>query len=364
MKDRRSSFAPNLFRPSLFDMFRVLGLNVLTRYLKLYVKLKHGRCNMAGYIALVARFAVLLLGLWLPCAASAQLYPDRPITLIVPTAAGGVTDSVARIVARNLQNKLGQEVVIQNRSDEAGAVGYQEVAAAKPDGYTLLFSDFATLFATPTKVISETGKSYKGVAPATAVSMMMVAHPSIPAPFGSVKELVDFAVKNPGMLKISLGAPGLNSQRVAEKFLSLARIQVARSFAPSGVPPHVDVIGGQAQFAFEAAKELMPLVKTNRLRALAVLNKSRDPMLPEVPTMDESGYPGLALPTFTFVLAPAGTPDQIIEKLNSAMNVGLQASDVKSELSNLSAEPLGGSPKDLTQMIQTEAARWNPGGKT
>lgn len=241
------------------------------------------------------------IAFWLSCDARAQSYPERPVTMIVPYAPGSTTDKVARVVADYLATKLGGIVTVENRFGDAGATGYQEASTSMPDGYTLLFSDMNSLLVKQVVAKQTPTKKLAPVTGATSPTMLFVAHPSLPTRFDTVRDLVAYARGHPGELTVSMGAAGQSAHLTGERFIAMARLDVKRSFF-STLPPHIDVLAGQAQFTFEPMPVLVPIVRSGKLRALAILKSTRDPNFPELPTMDESGYPGLVVWNFTLLL--------------------------------------------------------------
>jgi tripartite-type tricarboxylate transporter receptor subunit TctC len=310
---------------------------------------------MVRFNQLIVTLALLVA--FFPCGARAQSYPERPVTMIVPYAPGSATDKMARVVASYLAGKLGQTVTVENRFGDAAATGYQEASTSMPDGYTLLFSDMNSLLVKQAVAKQPPTKKVVPVTGATSPTMLFVAHPSVPARFDTVRDLVNYARGHPGALTVSMGATGQSAHLTSERFIAMARLDVKRSFS-STLPPHIEVLAGQAQFAFEPKTAMVPIVKSGKLRALAILKSTRDPDFPDVPTMDESGYPGLVVWNFTLLLAPVGTPTHVIQKLDAAMRAGVQSPDMKSDLATLSAEPISLPRKELGRVIKDEGARW------
>ncbi len=288
-------------------------------------------------------------------------YPSRPIKIIVPTPAGGPVDVVARLVAQYLSTVIGQSAVVENRPGAGNTIGSREAARADPDGYTLYYSSVSGLVLAP-MLQQNAGYVATDFAPIAAIatsSIVLVVNPAFPA--RSVKELVDYAKANPGKVNFSSGGIGVLPHLIGELFKSRAAIDIVHVPYKGGGPSIQDVVAGNIHMTFEGTSVLLPLIEAGRLRALAVTSAQRNAALPEVPTMIESGFPGLATSSWTGLLGPAALPAPIVEKLNAAINAGLKSSpELKDGLGKLRAETLGGTPQDFANLIKTEVARWEP----
>ena len=311
-------------------------------------------------IALVALLAgEALLGLRI--AAAQDKYPSRVVHIIVPTPAGGPVDVMARLVANQISPALGQSVIIDNRGGAGNTIGSAEAARAPADGYTLLYSSSSGLVLAPTLQKSagyDPLTSYDPVALVAATANILVVHPSVPAK--SVAELVAYAKAHPGTINFSSGGIGTLPHLIGEYFKSQAGIDVIHVPYRGGGPSIQDVVAGHVQFTFEGISVLLPLIKSGQLRALAVTSQTRSPLLPDVPTMIESGFQDFSTSAWTGLLAPAGTPPEVIAKLNGVVNVALQTTEMKAALDRLAGDPLGGPPQELTKVIRADIARWAP----
>jgi tripartite-type tricarboxylate transporter receptor subunit TctC len=291
----------------------------------------------------------------------AQTYPDRPVKIIVPTPPGGPVDVIARIVANYLQGKLGEPFVVENRAGAGNTIGSKDAAEATPDGYTLLYSAASGLIIAPL-LHADAGydplKSFAPVALVGATSLILVVNPSLPVK--TVPELVAYAKANPGKVNFSSGGIGVLPHLIGEMFKARAGIDIVHVPYKGGSPSINDVMAGNVQMTFEATSVLLPLIKVDRLRALAVTAAQRIPELPGVPTMVESGYPGFVTTAWTGLLAPAHTPQPIIDKLNAAINEGLKGPELEYALEKLSYAPMGGTPQDFTATMTAELATWSP----
>jgi tripartite-type tricarboxylate transporter receptor subunit TctC len=293
--------------------------------------------------------------------AMAQTYPNRPVKIIVPTPAGGPVDVMARLVANQISPALGQSVFIDNRGGAANTLGSAEAARATPDGYTLLYSSASGLVIAP-MLQKNAGydplKSYDPIAIVAATSNILVVHPSVPAK--SVTELVAYAKANPGKINFSSGGIGTLPHLIGEYFKAHAGIDVVHVPYRGGGPSIQDVVAGNIQYTFEGISVLLPLIQDGRLRALAVTSPKRSALLPDVPTMIESGFADFQSTSWTGLLAPHGTPPDIIAKLNVAVNAALKTAEMKVALDKLAGEGLGGTPAELTTVIASDIGKWGP----
>jgi tripartite-type tricarboxylate transporter receptor subunit TctC len=292
--------------------------------------------------------------------AAAQSYPSRPVKIIIPFGPGGPTEFIIRLVADRLTAMLGQPFVIENRPGGAGGtVGAKSVAVAEPDGYTLLFSSpgpLVTAAAVYKNLDYDPIKSFAPIAMLIYAPQMLVVHPALPA--RSVTELVAYAKTNPG--KVTFGSSGFGTQpHILGEMLKLAAginiVHVPYRGAGQSV---TDLLAGQVQMIFETTAILLPHVEGARLRALAVATEARSPLLPEVPTTAESGYPKIIASFWSGLLAPAGTPAAIVERLNAAANEILKSKEAQAGLARLGAEARIGAPRDFAAFIAAETPRW------
>jgi tripartite-type tricarboxylate transporter receptor subunit TctC len=292
--------------------------------------------------------------------AAAQTYPNRPVKIIMPFAPGGPTEFIIRLVADRLTAAMGQAFIIENRPGGAGGtVGAKSVAVAEPDGYTLLFSSPGPLVTAPAvykNLEYDPIKSFVPIAMVIYAPQMLVVHPSIPA--NSVAELVAHAKSNPG--KVAFGSSGYGTQphMLGEMLKLTANIDIVHVPYRGAGQSVTDLLAGQVQMIFETTAILLPHVEGGRLRALAVATEARSPLLPGVPTTAESGYPKLLASFWSGLLAPAGTPPAVVDKLNAAINEILKSKEAQAGLARLNAEARAGSPQDFAAFIASEAPRW------
>ncbi|MFL5039758.1 MAG: Bug family tripartite tricarboxylate transporter substrate binding protein [Xanthobacteraceae bacterium] len=306
------------------------------------------------------RLTLVALGLGLAAAgsAAAQPYPNRPIKLIVPFPAGGPPDVIARIVADAMSTRLGQSVVVDNRPGAGATIGTRSVANAEPDGHTLLFASTTSLSIGPAlfkNLDYDPVKSFTPVAGISTGPMVVVLHPSVPAK--TVQELVAYAKANPG--KLNYGAGVASPPHIAwGLFTAVTGTDIL--FVPyRGMAPAMnDLISGQIQMMIDGTGPLLPHIQAGTFRALAVTGKTRSPDFPHLPTMIESGYPDYVLTFWTGIVAPAGTPQPIVARLNSAINDGLASIVLKDGLAKFNVEANIASPQEFAAMLAQEAEKW------
>ena len=306
------------------------------------------------------RFALAaLLIVALGSAASAQPYPARPIKLIVPFPPGGPVDVAARIVAQHLPRTLGQTVIVENRAGAAGALGAKAVAGAEPDGYTLLCGNISTLVVVPVVTDRRDYDPAKAFTPIAKISQnheVLVVHPTFPA--RSVAELVAHAKANPGKLNFGSAGHGNATHLAAELFKLKTGTDIVHVPYKGAAEAVTGVLSGQVQMFFGDIAGVLPLMQEGKLRALAVSSTSRNALVPELPTMIESGVPDYVVLTYVGVVAPAGTPAAIVDKLNAAINASLLAPEVAAAFARLGAELGPASPQDFAAFLADETRKW------
>jgi len=309
------------------------------------------------YLVLVFAALVLAVG---STPAHAQAYPSKTIKLVVPFGPGGPTDLAARVVVQVVQSGLRQSVVIENRPGAGGATGTKSVAIADPDGYTILIGTSATLGVVPALVKSpgyDPVKSFAPVAKLADSTTVLVVPPSFPP--NSIADLIAYAKGNPGKLSYASAGYGNQTQLAAELLLARAGIKAVHVPYKSGAEMVTAVLGEQVQMTFPDVSILLGLIQEKKLKALAVTSATRHPQLPNVPTMAESGIADYVTTFWTGVVAPAGTPVDIVGKLNAAINDGLKSPQVHDSLVKAGAQPAPGSPQDFANFIAAEARKWS-----
>ena len=309
-------------------------------------------------VAATSGILVLALTAW-PGGLSAQTFPERPIHLIVPAAPGGPTDLPARLVSQILP-KLGQPTVVENRAGAGGAIGARSVAVATADGYSLLVGNTSVLAVIPAVSAGagyDPAKNFSPVAKLSESYQILVVPAS--SPFKTVRELVDYAKQHPGKLNVAhTGAGGLPHLTV-ELFKARAGIDVVGVPYKSGGESVTAVLAGQVDATIEGITILLPLIRDGKLRALAVTSRARTPLAPDLPTMIEAGISDYEVTTFNGVVAPAGTPADIVARLNGAINDGMQAPDMQERLKKLGAISRANTPAEFAAFIAAEHAKWS-----
>jgi tripartite-type tricarboxylate transporter receptor subunit TctC len=305
------------------------------------------------------RLALLSALLLAPVHSHAQSYPSKTIKLVVPFGPGGPTDLAARVVSQVVQSGLGQNVVIENRPGAGGATGTKSVASADPDGYTMLIGTSATLGVVPALVKSpgyDSVKSFAAVAKISDSTTVLVLPPSFPP--NSIAELVAYAKANPGKLSYASAGHGNQTQLAAELLLARAGIKAVHVPYKSGAEMVTAVLGEQVQMTFPDISILLSLIQEKKIKALAVTSAARHPQLPDVPTMAESGIADYVTTFWTGVVVPAGTPPDIIGKLNAAINAITTSKEMEETLSRLSAKAKVGTPADVAAFMAAETRKW------
>lgn len=291
--------------------------------------------------------------------AGAADFPAKPVRLVVPFGPGSITDVLARTVSVRLSEAWGQQVVVDNRPGAAGLIGSDLVAKAVPDGYTIMLGGASTYAINQSLYSSMPYDSATAFAPITQMSTngnVLVVSPSLPVK--SVKELIAYGKSNPGKLNYASTGAGGSIHLSAEMFKSMTGIDMVHVAYKASPLAHLDLIGGQVQVMFDGLPTALPQIKAGRLRALGVTASQRSQLLPELPTIAESGLPGFVAVNWFGFAATAGAPKATVSKLNREIVRILNLPDVKERLLALGAEPVGNSPEEFARFIKSEAARW------
>jgi tripartite-type tricarboxylate transporter receptor subunit TctC len=313
-----------------------------------------------GQSSVVARLALAMAVAGAAASAHAQAWPDRPIRLIVPSAPGGPTDIPARLLSQHLLTRLGQPAVIENRPGAGGAIGARAVAAAAPDGYTLLVGNTSVLAVIPAVSASagyDPARQFTAVARFSQSYQILVTHPRVAA--NSVGELIAYARASPGKLSYAHSGVGGLPHLTGELFKSAASVDILGVPYKSGGESVTALLGAQVDMTFESVTILLPLIQEGRLRALAVTGRDRTPLTGDLPTMNEAGVRGYEVATFYGIVAPAGTPEAVVAQLNAAINEGLRAPDMQAGIRNLGAVPAPASPAEFGDFIAAETRKWS-----
>ena len=309
--------------------------------------------------AVSVRFGTALCVVVLGLCAHAQDYPSRPVRIVVPFAPGGPNDIIVRLVALKLTETWGQPFLVENRPGAGGNVGTDFVAKAAPDGYTLLSVGPGSLIINPLigKVPYDTARDFAPVILMARAPNALVAHPSLPA--GSVKELIELARSQPGRVNYGSGGNGSTPHLAGAMFAAMAGIALTHVPYKGTAPATADLIGGQVQIAFLGIPTVLPHVKSGKLRVLAVTGRHRSPELPRVPTVDEAGVPGYELSPWYGLLAPAGTPREVVLRLGEEVSKSLRTAEMKEKLAVQGAEIVGGSPEEFAALIRADSSIWS-----
>ena len=292
--------------------------------------------------------------------ASAQSYPSKPIKLVVPFPPGGVADLIARPLADKLSASLQQPVVVENRAGATGTIAGAYVANAAADGYTLLLGTTNEIAMSPSLYKSlpyDPTKAFSPIAPVAEFPNVLVVGSSVQA--DSLKALVALAQQRPGKLTFASSGPGSTNHLTAEIFKKLAGVDVVHVPYKGGGPALTDLVGGHVDAMFATLPSAVQYIRTGRLRALAVTGSRRSGSLPDVPTAQEAGLPGLDVTTWNGVLAPAGTPDDVRAVLFKHIQAGAAQADVRERYIEAGAEPMSADAEQFGKMIRDDFARWS-----
>jgi len=305
--------------------------------------------------------AAALLGAAVTCApASAQDYPTKPITLVVPFPAGGGNDALARLVAEKMSRALGQQVVVENRGGAGGTIATRAVAKTVPDGYTILLSYTGTLAINPSLYPNAGYDPRKDFAPIGLIGSLpsvLVVHPSLPV--HSVAELIAYAKANPGKVNYAF-VPGTVGHIATELFANTAGIELTKIPYKGNGDALGNLIGGHVSMMVLAIVPIIGNVRAGTLRALAVTSGERSALLPDVPPIADAGLPGFAAVIRYGLAAPPGTPRPIIDRLNKELRAALAADDLRAKLAADGAGPEPGSPEDYAAAIDADEKKWAP----
>jgi tripartite-type tricarboxylate transporter receptor subunit TctC len=292
-------------------------------------------------------------------AAVAQAWPAKPIRIVVPFPAGGSTDIVGRLLADKLSQSLGQAVVVDNRAGAGGTSGSDVAAKSAPDGYTFLLGTSSTHAIAPAlypKLAYDPVKDFAPVSLLGTATILMVVHPSVPAK--SVAEFVALAKAKPGVIMFGSTGNGSVSHLTAEYFKSLAGIDMQHVPYKGDTPMTLDLVAGRVQVAFGTAVAFLPQVQGGKLNALAVTDAKPSPVAPQLPTVAASGLPGFEALQWFGMLAPAGTPREIVARVNAEIGKALQQPDVQEKLKGLGMQIVGGPPEQFGAFMRAEAGKW------
>ncbi len=307
-----------------------------------------GRFLVLGFIAFAGTLAV------------AQSFPSKPVRIVVGFVAGGATDTVARLVAQQLSERLGKSAVVENRAGASGTIGAELVAKSPPDGHVLFLATQTTHAVAPYMLAQIPYDPVKDFAPVALVAqntLLIVVTPTMPVK--SVKDLIALAKARPGEINFATGGVGTSPHMSGELFKTAAKVDMVPVFYKGDAAAVIDVIGGQVPVMFLNIAGMLPHVKSGRLRGLAVTSARRSTIIPEYPTIAESGLPGYEVVTWFGVLAPAATPAEIIARLNREIVQAVAVTSVKEQIFQLGLEIVASSPEQYAAVLKSENARWS-----
>ncbi len=306
----------------------------------------------ANAAAIAATIAALSTGVF------AQAYPSKPVRLMVPYTPGAGTDTIARILAQKAGESLGQQVVIENRPGAGGTIGTEIVAKAPPDGYTLLFAPTSHAInpGIYPKLGYDTLKDFAPISIVASLPVVLAVEPSIPAT--SVKDLVALAKSKPGALTMASSGNGTVFHLTGELFKDAAGINMVHVPFKGGAPAVAALLGGQVSMTFETSVTLLPHIRSGKLRALGVASAKRIALLPDVPTLGESGFPAILAENWYGLYAPAGTPKEVIARLYADLDRAIHSPDVREKLAQQGAEIRENTPEQTAAFLRSEMAKW------
>jgi tripartite-type tricarboxylate transporter receptor subunit TctC len=309
---------------------------------------------MPGLRRLLSAASILLA---LTTFAAAQDYPTKPVRIVVPFPPGGINDLAARIVAAQLSDRLGKQFIVDNRGGAGGVAGTEFVANAPKDGYTLLIISIASTV-TPhlTKLPYEPVKSFAPVAMLVSVPTVLVVHPDLPAK--SVKELIALTKAKPGDLQYSSSGIGASLHLAGELFKMMAGVDILHVPFKGAGPAMIDTMGGHTKVGFGSITSAIPHIRSGKLRALGIGDKRRSPALPDVPTIDEAALPGYEAGNWIGLVAPAGTPVPIVDRLNKEIAAILDTPEAQKQFANEGAEVVKITPAEFGAFMQSELVKW------
>jgi tripartite-type tricarboxylate transporter receptor subunit TctC len=308
-----------------------------------------------------ARIYALALGAlcFVPCAALPQAYPSKPIRLIVPFPAGGGVDFIGRIAGKGMSERLGQQVVIDNRAGANAIVGLEVLKASPPDGYTIAAASAGPLAVNPfiySKLPHDTLRDFTQIANMVNFPLLMVTHPSLPVK--SVKELIALARSRPGEISYASPGSGNSSHLAGELFNAMAKVNILHVPYKGMAPAVVSAVSGEAPIIYASIPPILPHVRSGRVRALGVGNAKRVPSLPEFPTISESGLPGYEAYAWAGMIGPANLPRDIVMRLNKEIVATLNQKDVIDRMLAEGTVPTPSSPEEFTAYLKTELKKW------
>ncbi len=303
--------------------------------------------------------ALAVLAALLPAVATAETWPSRPIRMVVLSAGGtGITDMMARLVSPHMSAGLGQQVVIDNRPGAGGNLAAEIVAKSAPDGYTLLMTNIsmAVNLYLYSKLSYDPVQDFMPVSVINSAPLLLLVHPTVPAT--SVKELVAYLKAHPGEVNYASGGIGSTPHLAGELFKSLAGVDAVHVAYKSGPPAVNALVNGEVAYMFENLPATLPFARDGKLRALALTSAQRSTLAPDLPTMIEAGVPGYELIGWNGLMAPRGTPPEIVARLHAEVASALHRPEMIQQFATLGAEPVGNTPDEFARFLHAEMTRW------
>ena len=311
------------------------------------------------HMGFIKKTALVVIGLTMAGLAMAQKYPAKPITVIVPQAAGGANDTIARVVAQKLSEQLGQSVVIENRVGAGGNVGTAAAAKARPDGYTVMITADSAQVINPF-LYQSTGfdpvKDFEPVAPLARAGYVLVAHPSFPA--NNVSELVALAKAAPGKYAIASAGNGTLNHLIGEMLQKAADFKLVHVPYRGAAAAATDVVGGQVPLSVQSMPSSIGFIRAGKLKVLGVVNERRLPALPDAPTIGET-IKGFGATPWYGMFAPAGTPKEIVRLLQDEVAKALDSAEARDKLAVVGCEPYKGTAEQLAALVKDDLVRWS-----
>lgn len=309
--------------------------------------------------ALLTSLAILPLSLGMTCYAQEPQWPQQAITMIVPFPPGGPTDLIARVLAKQLGDQLGQPVVVENKGGANGTIGMAAAAKALPDGYTLLYntSSIALSPALYSQLSFDPAQDFDAVSSTAVIPLVLLTHPSISA--NTVQEFVAYASQHPEELSYASAGAGNVTHLGAFLFNQSAGIQATHIPYRGSAPAMTDLVGGQVQFMTNTLNDSLPFIKEGRVKALAITSEERSDRAPDIPTVGETVIPGFEMGAWQGIMVPAGTPASIIDRLNKEIREALRTDTILTQLGAQGAQPLGATPQEYEDYIADETKRWS-----
>ena len=303
-------------------------------------------------------FAITLL---FPAIAFGQVFPSKSLRMVVPFTPAGAVDIATRATAHEMERVLGQPVVVENKPGAGGNLGVLDVSRSAPDGYSIVMSTSGIQAINPflySKMPLDVNKDLVPVAPIVSLNNVLVVNPSFPP--RSVKEVIELTKKNPGKYTYASSGAGTSIHMSGAMFTFLTGTDIVHIPYKGSAPAITDLLSGQTNMMFDNIPSSLPHIKSGKLIALATTGKKRDPALPDLPTMQEAGVPGYESGVWFGLMVPAGTPKDVIAKLNSAAIQGMKAPEFQKRMHDLGYNIIPGTPDDMAKMIQDELKRWQP----